>query len=214
MNIYVKPVDKSSKNVIFPSLPETIEVQAATRFMTFDLINNGEVKIPLGEELVKFSWSGIFFGKSRRNERFVKKWVDPKEMQVEFSRWRNSGTKLRLLITDTTINHDVYLVDYKCTYTGGYGDMEYSVTFVVAKDLIVKTEKKVTDSKASQNKESSSSSEQSTAKTYTVGPNDTLWKIAQKVYGDGSKYTKIYEANKDIIKNPNIIRQGQVLKLP
>lgn len=48
------------------------------------------------------------------------------------------------------------------------------------------------------------------AKTvYTVKAGDTLSKISAKYYGDASKYTKIYEANKDRIKNPNIIFEGQ-----
>jgi hypothetical protein len=50
--------------------------------------------------------------------------------------------------------------------------------------------------------------------TYTVKDGDTLWAIAKKYYGDGSKYTKIYEANKDKIKNPNLIYVGQVFVIP
>jgi nucleoid-associated protein YgaU len=50
--------------------------------------------------------------------------------------------------------------------------------------------------------------------THTVKQGDTLWGIAKKFYGNGSKYTKIYEANKDKIKNPNLIYVGQVLVIP
>lgn len=50
--------------------------------------------------------------------------------------------------------------------------------------------------------------------TYTVKKGDCLWNIAKKFYGNGSKYTKIYEANKDKIKNPNLIYVGQVLTIP
>ena len=51
-------------------------------------------------------------------------------------------------------------------------------------------------------------------KTHTVTGNDTLWNIAKMYYGDGSKYTVIYEANKDKISNPSVIREGQVLTIP
>ena len=52
-------------------------------------------------------------------------------------------------------------------------------------------------------------------KTYTVKSGDCLYNIAKKYYGDGSKYTKIYEANKKIIgSNPNLIKAGQVLTIP
>jgi len=43
---------------------------------------------------------------------------------------------------------------------------------------------------------------------------DTLWKIAEKYYGDGSLYKKIFEANRDILKNPDLIKVGQKLHIP
>jgi nucleoid-associated protein YgaU len=52
------------------------------------------------------------------------------------------------------------------------------------------------------------------AETYTVQSGDSLWKIAQHVYGNGAKYTAIFEANRDLLDNPDKIRPGQVLKLP
>lgn len=51
-------------------------------------------------------------------------------------------------------------------------------------------------------------------KTYTVVRGDCLWNIAKKFYGNGSQYTKIYNANRDKIKNPNLIYPGQVLTIP
>jgi nucleoid-associated protein YgaU len=54
----------------------------------------------------------------------------------------------------------------------------------------------------------------SEAKTYTVQAGDTLGKIAQEMYGDGSRWTEIYEANKDQIADPNVIEIGQVLQIP
>jgi LysM repeat protein len=54
----------------------------------------------------------------------------------------------------------------------------------------------------------------STSDTYTVVKGDCLWNIAKSFYGKGSEYTKIYNANKDIIKNPSLIYPGQVLTIP
>ena len=52
------------------------------------------------------------------------------------------------------------------------------------------------------------------AKTYTVKAGDTLSRIAKEHYGDANKYTKIFEANKDQLKDPDVIKPGQVLKIP
>jgi len=50
--------------------------------------------------------------------------------------------------------------------------------------------------------------------TYTVQKDDTLQKISKKVYGTYSKWYKLYKANKDKIKNPNVLQPGTVLTLP
>ena len=51
-------------------------------------------------------------------------------------------------------------------------------------------------------------------RTYTVVKGDSLSKIAKELLGDARKWRAIYEANKDQIKNPDLIYPGQVLKLP
>lgn len=53
-----------------------------------------------------------------------------------------------------------------------------------------------------------------TQRTYTVKAGDSLSKIAKREYGDASQWKKIHEANKDLIKNPDLIHPGQTLKLP
>ncbi|TPK31273.1 LysM peptidoglycan-binding domain-containing protein [Mesorhizobium sp. B2-5-4] len=44
--------------------------------------------------------------------------------------------------------------------------------------------------------------------------NDTLWRISRRVYGHGTRYSTIYLANQDQIRNPNRIWPGQVFKVP
>ncbi len=49
---------------------------------------------------------------------------------------------------------------------------------------------------------------------YAVAPGDTLSKIAKQYYGDANQYMKIFEANKDQLKDPNMIQVGQKLRIP
>lgn len=51
-------------------------------------------------------------------------------------------------------------------------------------------------------------------RTYTVQAGDTLSGIAKQHLGDASKYTKIFEANRDVLSDPDKIKPGQVLKIP
>ncbi|MCB1607001.1 MAG: LysM peptidoglycan-binding domain-containing protein [Xanthomonadales bacterium] len=53
-----------------------------------------------------------------------------------------------------------------------------------------------------------------TSGTYTVKRGDTLSKIAKEVYGSASKYPLIFEANKPMLKDPDKIYPGQVLRIP
>ncbi|GEM_PF-2572553 len=50
--------------------------------------------------------------------------------------------------------------------------------------------------------------------TYTVQPGNSLWLIATGRYGDGLRYHQIFSANKDQIRNPDLIYPGQVLAIP
>lgn len=50
--------------------------------------------------------------------------------------------------------------------------------------------------------------------TYTVKSGDSLSKIAKRIYGDPDKWHRIYEANRDKIKNPDLIHPGQQFTIP
>jgi nucleoid-associated protein YgaU len=50
--------------------------------------------------------------------------------------------------------------------------------------------------------------------TYVVQKGDTLSKIAKQFYGDASLYPQIFEANRDVLKDPDKIRPGQKLRIP
>ncbi len=50
--------------------------------------------------------------------------------------------------------------------------------------------------------------------SYTVQSGDTLWSIAESVYGDGSKFSKIFDANTDQLEQPDRIFPGQELLIP
>jgi nucleoid-associated protein YgaU len=47
-----------------------------------------------------------------------------------------------------------------------------------------------------------------------VQPGNSLWRIARRTYGQGTRYTVIYEANRQQIRNPDMIFPGQIFTLP
>lgn len=54
----------------------------------------------------------------------------------------------------------------------------------------------------------------SESEMYVVEKGDTLWAIATATYGDGSRYPEIFEANKPMLTDPDLIFPGQVLRIP
>jgi nucleoid-associated protein YgaU len=51
-------------------------------------------------------------------------------------------------------------------------------------------------------------------RTYTVQKGDSLWKIAKQFYGKGNAWSRIHEANKDLIHDPDVIQPGWKLRIP
>jgi nucleoid-associated protein YgaU len=51
-------------------------------------------------------------------------------------------------------------------------------------------------------------------KTYTVAAGDSLSKIAKQFYGNANEYTKIFEANRNVLSDPNMVKVGQELVIP
>jgi nucleoid-associated protein YgaU len=52
------------------------------------------------------------------------------------------------------------------------------------------------------------------AYVYTVRNGDSLWIIAKRVYGDGLRWARIFDANRDTVANADILEVGQRLKIP
>ena len=213
MDFYLTAPDGS--RIHLPVNPERITCQTGSRMQTFDVISLGEISIPRGNVPTRFSWEGFFPGETRKDLFMVKDWRSPKELIGLLSLWRVQNTKVKLLVTETPINHDCYIETFEHTWSGGYGDAQYRIELVQAIDLRVYTDIEE-QGKAQQMVVLASVTRPAPAppKTYTVKPGDTLWAIAKQTLGDGGRWREIYNNNVDVIgKDPNLIRPGQVLRI-
>jgi len=220
MNIYLTDLETGNR-LRFPMLPQKINVQAGAIFQSYTILGAGDVKLPFGEQLTGFSWDGILPGKARRKTPFVTQWKDPKSIQKLWNGYKTKKKKLRLLITGTPVNMDVYLEDYSIDYQHGYGDYAYRISLVQAKNIEVKVSKNAAAATSKTTRPSPPA-----PKTHKVVSGNTLWGIAQKYYGKGADYPKIYNANKALIEatakkygkknsdNGHWIYPGTVLTIP
>ncbi len=220
MDIYITDI-KSGTRVALSMLPNSVKLKTSGKFQSYDIINVGEVKIPKGQKLTDISWSNtILPGVKRKNMSYIKRqhWKAPNEIISTFENWRKNGTRLKLMVTETVINYDVYLDSFSAEAVGGAGDYEYSISFMEAKDMMVYTVNELglqPKSPTNNNVSSGARPAPPKANTYTVAGGDSLWAIAKKHLGNGNRYMEIYNANKATIgSNPSLIRPGQVLTLP
>ena len=56
--------------------------------------------------------------------------------------------------------------------------------------------------------------EEAKVEYYTIVKGDSLWKIAERFYKKGNEYTRIFEANREVIKDPDLIFPGQKIRIP
>ena len=174
----------------------------------------GEVNL-LGKRDLKTGTISSHFPKRDRNYANNSGRQAPYTYINKLLSWKSSGKPIQLIITGTKINFQVTIETLKYGEQDGTGDVYYDLTLkeyraVEIKKTKLKKKKKTTKKK---NKPKRPAAKKKT-KTYTVKSGDCLWNIAKKFYGNGAQYTKIYNANKGKIKNPNLIYPGQVLTIP
>lgn len=227
MDIFLSEVSNKSSSFTFQSLPERIKTKFGTKYQNYDIISKGTVKIPRGLEAETISWDGTFYGKSKRNEVMIREWTSPTECVKVLRNWMIKGTVLRLLVTETNINYDVTISDFEPIETGAYGNIDYSITFTIYKELKIYTTSELKIAAFVKKTVPRPTPAPQSSRTHTVKSGDTLWGIASKYYGSGTSWQKIYSANSSTIEatakryrggrgsdNGHWIYPGTVLTIP
>ena len=208
-----------------PIAPQKLTVKIKGNNKTLTLINEGDINFLRAPGLTEITFDAVlpmlgqysFANGYRRPDSYLNKleslMTDKEPFRFLVSRVAPSG---RLLYAT---NMKVSLENYTVTEDATKGpDVTVSITL---KQYISYSTKTVTVVKPKpekkpvvQQKKKRETSSAPKVKTYTVKSGDCLWNIAKKYYGNGAQYTKIYNANKGKIKNPNLIYPGQVLTIP
>lgn len=215
--------------LLLPIAPQKLQLKVNNQNKTLTLINEGEINILKKPGLTDIDFDALIpqvkypFASDKDGFQGAAHFLD------EFERMKTSQDSFQYIVVRTrpdgkmlfNTNIKVGLEDYKVTEDVKNGfDLSVSISLKQYKDYGTKT-CNVTFSKAKPKvtveqprpAETSPAPTQE-AKTYTVVKGDCLWNIAKKMYGNGSLYTKIANANADKIKNPNLIYPGQVLTIP
>lgn len=115
----------SGQRFTFPALPKQIKGRYGAKYQNFDIISQGTVKIPKGTDVSEFSWDGVFFGPSKRNEPIVRvnSYMEPNECVRVLMDYMANETILNLIVTETWINVDVTISSFTPVPVGAYGNI-------------------------------------------------------------------------------------------
>lgn len=211
-------------SVLLPVSPEKITMKVNNANKTMTLINEGEVNFLKQAGLTEFEFDVLIPAVQYSFAEYDDGFKSPAYFINHFTNLKTSKEPFQFIISrqmpDGKLMFDndmsVSLETYSVKEQANNGlDLIVSIKLKQYKAYGTKIVKVVNDTATVTNERPSTNSPAPKKETtYTVKSGDCLWNIAKKFYGNGSKYTKIYEANKDKIKNPNLIYPNQVLVIP
>ena len=213
--------------LLLPIAPEKLQLKIGNNNKTLTLINEGEINILKKAKLTEIDFDVLLpnvkypfatYNNSFQNasyflENIEKLKTSEKPFQFIVSRKMPNGK----ILFDTNIK--VSLEDYTISEEAEEGfDVKVTIKLKQYKDYSTKTVQITIKQERPRpvvvQTPSRPATTAPTTRTYTVVRGDCLWDIAKKYYGNGSQYSKIYNANRDKIKNPSLIYPGQVFVIP
>lgn len=206
--------DGEKEKLQFPVNPDNIKIGDGSNNSSIDINGLGEITIPQDRKAYTYEFSS-FFPATYFSGCKYRKIPIPKDAVEKIRKWKNGEKPAHLLITGTSINTYCTIENFPVEERGGdVGTQHFTIKFKEYREVSVR-KINVSKSKAEITSFSTRTDNIVTGNTYKVVAGDCLYNIAKRLYGSGSQYTKIYNANKKLIGgNPNKIYPGQVLTIP
>lgn len=204
------------EKMMLPVNPTTFNVKCDSDNDSVNVVGLGEITVLQGRPALQITFSS-FFPSSYFPGCKVRNPTKPLQLIEKIKQWKNGDKPIHLIATQCGIDMYCTIEDFPHHESGGdVGTYAYSLTLKEYRDISVRKVTITTDLTATVPKSNTTRVDNTVSpKTYTVKRGDCLWNIAKKFYGNGAKYTKIYNANKSVIGgNPNLIYPGQVLSIP
>jgi len=199
-----------------PVNPEQIETTSVQANQKYEILKLGQIAIPTHMELKEYSFECELPYRPLHYVETSGEFRDADFYLRLFEQWRQKKAPVRFIASNgigDDINTLVLIEELTVTEKAGEeGDKYVSFNLLEYREYGKKSAVVAQSNKATIKKESTAPKVNPKSNgVHVVQPGDTLWAIAKKYYGNGAQYTKIYNANRDKIKNPNLIYPGQKL---
>ncbi len=204
------------EKIQLPVLPESFQTKNGSKNDSVNIAGLGEIVIIQSRPALQFSFSS-FFPAAKFPGLQVDRITNPLSLIQKINSWKAGKEPVHFIATACGADLYCTIEDFSYSEEGGDpGTYQYSITLKEYREITVRQVKvNIPKAAATVKKEEPRVDNTVQPKTYTVAGGDCLWNIAKRIYGSGSQYTKIYEANKGVIGgNPNLILTGQVLTIP
>ncbi len=213
---------------MMPVAPESIRMKVNNQNKTLNLINQGEFSIVKKAGLTDIDFDLLLPNVEYPFATYDEGFQNAKHYLEYFEQLKTGKKKVQFIVSRQlpngkvlySTNLTVTLEEYTAEDSVDEGfDVNCSVSLkqyvpFETKTAKIKTKKKKKKVKKKKNRQKKATPSKN--KKYTVVKGDCLWAIARKFYGDGTKYTKIKDANASLLKgrSPNLIYPGDVLTIP
>lgn len=224
MMSYAVFFDKDNVTYRLPVNPEQIEKSSVQAIQKFEILKLGQIATPTHMELAEYSFECELPHRALHYVETSGLFLDADFYLRLFEQWRKEKTPIRFIASNgigDDINTLVLIEELTITERAGEeGDKYVSMQLLEYREFGKKAVVVTTPTPAgtvtavAKKEEPAPAVNPKSNGTHVVQPGDTLWAIAKKYYGNGAQYTKIFNANRDKIKNPNLIYPGQKLVIP
>ncbi|MGB8455149.1 MAG: LysM peptidoglycan-binding domain-containing protein [Anaerocolumna sp.] len=207
-----------------PTNPEEIEISSTQANQKYEVLKLGQIVIPTHMELMQYSFECEFPLEEQSYVETRNEFLTANEYIKLFTDWRNKLVPVKFVagrvkekeeIYEDGISSPVLIEELTIKEKAGEeGDKYISFKLLEYKEYHKIPATEVDEKTGKKSKMDKNVKNPKNKGFYIVQSGDCLWAISKKFYGNGSNYTKIYNANKDKIKNPSLIYPGQKLVIP
>lgn len=204
-----------------PVAPSELSIKVGSGNRVISLVEGGEINVLKAAKLQEISFKVLLPNEEYYFANYMGNYISADEIMNSVLAYKNEKQPFQFVISRSRGNKFLFFTDIRVAVE----EVSFTESFEDGFDMLMQIKLKEYVDYGTQlytlNEDNTlepvvvrQTDNKPQKKSYTIKKGDCLWSIAKSVYGDGSRYMDIYNANKDKISNPRLINVGVVLTIP